>query len=324
MSLFSPVEKVFLPLAAAPCLVLGILAHRYAMRKLQGDEKYHRRMAWIYAIVAGATLGRALFHTFAASSIPHYSLVACAWLVGMAAMDLIFSRRARVANDNPRMIAPNVGELGSEDCLIDRQTGRANSHLENTDPSLMGIQYMDAQDANAVRRTRRRITYVTVVIMTFASIMEGLLLVVSQASSMAPPSALVPITYIDKLLSSLVVYGSMLHAELPGREPYHWWQYILHYWTFTALWTLSVALSAVPVLANMPIAHATYVVNHMALALVYGIMAGALLWVAFHFMRLDTASSLSAKGRTSARLQYLYWGLCFSVAALCAATGLFL
>jgi hypothetical protein len=63
--------------------------------------------------------------------------------------------------------------------------------------------------------------------------------------------------------------------------------------------------------------------NHLALALTYGLAAGALLWIAMLYMRLDTASAMSAKGRMRARQQYMYWALCFGTAGACGITGIF-
>jgi uncharacterized membrane protein (DUF441 family) len=204
-SAFSVVQKVFLPMAAIPCLVLGIAVYRYAMRHLQGEEKFHKNMAWIYALVAGATLGRALFHSFAAASIVHYGLVALALLVGIAAMDLLFSRRSRVAHDNPRMVTPNIGEFGNEDLLINHKTMRSNSHLEYTDPAQVGVAYMDARDVESVRKTRRHICYVALLVTFFSCVLEGITLVYVQQTSYVDTGGLVGITYVDKLLASIVM-----------------------------------------------------------------------------------------------------------------------
>lgn len=154
----------------------------------------------------------------------------------------------------------------------------------------------------------------------FSCVLEGITLVSVQASSYANTGGLVAVTYIDKLLASIVVYGSMVFCELPGRDVYRIWHYLLHYWVVTAGWTITVALSALPVLLDMPVPAALAVMNQLALALCYGVAAGALLWVAMLFMRLDNAS---AKGTMRARQQYVYWALCFGTAAACGVTGIF-
>jgi hypothetical protein len=159
--------------------------------------------------------------------------------------------------------------------------------------------------------------------MFFSCVLEGITMVDIQFTSYASAGGLVAVTYIDKLLASIVVYGSMVFCELPGREPYRIWHYVLHYWVITLGWTITIALSALPVLLDMPYASAHAVMNQLALALCYGLTAGALLWVAMLFMRLDTASSTSAKGRMHARQQYIYWALCFGTAAACGVTGIF-
>ena len=125
--------------------------------------------------------------------------------MGIAVMDLLFSRWSRVAHDNPRVVTPNIGEFGNEDLSTDRKTMQTNSHLEYTDPAQMGVALMDARDVELVRKTRRHICYVALLVTFFACVLEGITLVYVQSTSYVDTGGLVGITYVDKLLASVVV-----------------------------------------------------------------------------------------------------------------------
>jgi hypothetical protein len=124
--------------------------------------------------------------------------------------------------------------------------------------------------------------YITILCVTFITVIDGIVLVQTTGSALT-----IFWTYVGRLQASVIIFGSLLHAHVHGDDPTHCIHRLVGYTFFTFMWTVTVALSALPILLDMSTAASLTVLTHIATSIVYGLVAGCLLWTAMYFMRLE-------------------------------------
>lgn len=321
-SFFTNDQKGVLPLAAIPCLVLGILWYKFYTREFPSrEESPQDRGEYFYTALSAACLGEVLFHALPNATLYSgvgYGLLIVGFFVGYFVM-VCYQKMARVtSSDNSFYISP-PDMVVTETTVKGRKTNARHTHAEVEDFSTPQTSILDGHDQWVDLKKRRVITYITVVVLIFLVMLEGLFMIFNAPVTLGGAPVLVAMFFVNKLLQSVIFFGSLTNGDFSSSEnPKRCWCCIpTQYHVFTLLWFVVIVCSTVFVLADVPLEQIDTAIRHPALCIFYTLAAGILFWVATYFIFMDRRKT--DKRETVVRL------LIFGVVSLISwTTGIFI
>jgi hypothetical protein len=284
--MYSPTQKALIPLVILPSFVISLLLYRFGKRPRPGQVRtFSEEMELFYSYLAAALLGKFFFETLPSATGPsgqNVSVLVTGFIImGFFAM-VILQKAGRVWQNSDFYVAP---EINSKDIrsILDHGTMEINEYFsaESLLSEETATDRLELQDEYAELRKRRRIAFLTLVIMSIISIFEGFFLVYRVNSTPGGTWTLFSFFYVNKLMETLIVNIAMLHALLQCESR------TKPYWIWSGSWLIVCVLSTLPVLCGMTWESSYQMVNHLATSIFYAIAGGILFWISLYFTWID-------------------------------------
>ena len=218
-------QRAVMALVVPLVWVLGYMIYRVGKREMNGENNEYARWGVWYWLVAGCVCGKWLFHvipnatlhTIIGPSEYHVSgVLSFGILLGLIAM-VIFQEVTRVWHGNPNYQSSATVE--SQEDMLDKKnmTQRTNVYIGTTHD--FGSDYMNGIDKVKDQVKRQRIASILLVCMFYLSGIEGLFTCFWQDKSLASTWTLVMMTWLMRLMDSVIVYCSMIHGMFHTQDP---------------------------------------------------------------------------------------------------------
>lgn len=292
---YSEAQKAVLPLFVIPCGVVLFLLYRYGRKSLRGEQTFVARMDYLYSFVAASIMGEFLFQAFPNSSLPmiahnitriepgeppmNSSIPSIFMMVGLFVM-LCIQKYSRVWNDSPNYSASNLTIVEIQN-VIDPETFEILEvfQADGMDNEHIGEQRMTLEDEHAELRKRGQLVLITLIIGSILCTLEGLFLVYQHGNKWI----ILFIFWLDKLMETVVVGTSMLHAyyHAQSRRTRNW--FLLG----SLVWCTVMILSTFPALLDLSREQATLIITHLATSIFYALAGGILFYVGIYYLHID-------------------------------------
>lgn len=308
MSTFSAGQKALYVLSAPFCsLVFGYVVWRIAKRDLSEHETLFDRLNWLYAISAGALvvklLTNVLPHALFGNGFTYYALSVSGMALSYLCMVYV-QQCMRVMHSNPTYISPAGVAESQEPLLGDGE----KTHVRVSDLKEFRAQLIQGQDIIKDKTKRRVLMAVLYWTIIYLTVLDGIFAVYWSDKSPLGPWGISSMSWISRWFDSCIIYCSLVHALVHSMSKQRWYKWFFAYSTLSILWFLTLIFSTLPVLVNMTVDQATYIVQFPAWAFFYMLGGGILLWMTTYFTWL----SAPAPSRTSVK-----WRLTISTTVIC-------
>lgn len=285
--IYSQVQKGFLPLSGLVLspLICAII-YIYARRKPKNSQETVTSKLWaLHSIIAGTFMGQFICHTFFKATIYSklgFSIMSIFVLIGYFIMH-IFDLGFRLFSESEFYVASGDSYVDYRDIEMDKKTMEKDdfASTENASSEEFAKNAFDLEDEQTDEAKRRSIFYIVYVVMIYIVILEGLFLVYDHPKVEAEYAVTITFFYINKVLQSIAIFGSMMHAKLHILRPFK--KRIIRISILCLIWSAAIASSVIPVMADIPSQNIAAGVENGAVAAFYCIGGGIILWTALYF-----------------------------------------
>lgn len=274
---FDNVQKGLLPIIVLPCALVCYALYRWGKRPLLGTPytSHDQRLDYLCVFMGPALLGEFLFQAIP-NSTNSTSFVNIFVLLGFFL--LFFGQRmGRVWHDNPNYVSREMATLQIRHTL-NPDTIEINEYgyFSGLDTQTAATDRVSLMDEIAELGQRRRIAILTILIMYFMLLLEGLFLVQDNATAIHPWIVCV-VFWIDKLVETLVIVVSLQHGYFSP----------LVKLIICSIWCLLCGLSTLPAVLDVDEVLVGAVATHAATSIFYALVGGLLWWVGSYYLYLD-------------------------------------
>lgn len=321
MSEFNQTQKGLMPLVVPVIWLMGYIIYRIGKRSTRGTETEYDRWGVWYWVMAGAVCGKWLFHAapnatlhtvVGAEEYPSYGVMSFGIFLGLFIMVMI-QEIGRVWHENPNYSSPAYVE--AQEDMINKDTMTKQTNIKVNDMHDFGPQLFTGYDKIKDQYRRRRVSRILLVCMFYLATIEGLFICFWQDKTPAGLWVLVIMSWVLRLLDSIIIYGALIHGMFHVDERTRCHQLFVGYGAITLYWCITVLLSMVPIFVDMPPDQAEAVISHAVFALFTGICAGILIWYWAHFMFM-TGRSVNKKYTKWRLLAFLLVGCTSGITSL--------
>ena len=292
-----------LPLPGAIlCPLVSVLIYRYVRKRYEGGETLKSRAYLFYRMMCGIFLGQFVCHTFFKGTVYatfKAEIMAAFVLVGFVLVEGA-EELARVCGPNKYRAGPRDEDVDGE-ILVDAETMEEKTYVEvsRLAGTEMGNKLQAVTDNRYDKRKRRWILLLVGVVFVFVAVVDGLFLVYRNPQEEGTVIGIVVSFYVNKLAQTIALCGTLVHAKIHliggKKRRLAWW------FGITAVWSLAVLLSTVPVLNDTAWSVVRDAVENPALSAFFSMAAGAVLWAACYFRqqklrRIDTKDTVVGVG----------------------------
>ena len=272
MSEFSPVQQGVLPLVVPVAWLMGLGMYRIGKRSFNGKETEQDRWGIWYWAMAGAVCGKWLFHAVPNATLhtivgeeeyPSYGIMSFGIFLGLFFMVLV-QEIGRIWHGNAWYMSMPYSELQED--MIDRKSVTKNDTLEVDNLNQLGGQYYTTIDKVKDQGRRRWVARILLTCLFFLCAMEGLFTAFWQDQTVGGVWLMVGMSWVLRLLDSLIVYGAMIQGMFHTDERTHWCQALTGYGGISVVWCVAMLLSMIPIFMGMPPEEAESIISKWYIA----------------------------------------------------------
>lgn len=289
---YTDAQKGLLGITIVPCMLLCLFMFRFGRRGLKGNERFGQRMDYCYSAIGALLLGEFIFQAFPNSMLPMIAENITHVQPGHPPMDisipglfifagaflmLCYQSFARIWNDSPNYSAPADQHIEISDIIGPEMEVLDTYQASGLNNDAIGVERMQLQDQTSELSKRRRLTFITLLVMMVLCILEGFFLIYQNGNKWA----ILVVFVVDKIAETFVVCVAMLHAMYHAKMRYN------YYVMGSSLWFCVVFASTLPALCDMSNYEATQVVSNLATTIFYALAAGVSLHIVFYYLYIQ-------------------------------------
>jgi hypothetical protein len=324
---FTEGQKIFYSFSSVPCLIFAYVIWRVAKKRLRRDEHYVKRIQALYNLMTAC-----LFGVFVCISIPHattraelggnpaysvYAVAAFGILTGFIGM-LILQDCGRVLHTNPYYTSPAVVHEPQE-ALLNEETMETNDHVNVSNLNDFSSQYLAGIDKYKDQTKRFVLFFILFVVIVYMTVVDGFFLIYWSDKTVDPTGhwVMLAMGWIVRIAYSTIVYGALVHGMIHAIPMDRWYRHLYSYGAFVFYYFLALVGGTIPMLLNMGVVEATYIIQRIPFTLFYGISSGVTLWFLTYYAWIqdETLTRGDVRKRTA---------LIVCVALVLGITGLFI
>jgi hypothetical protein len=305
-AIFDIGQKIFFIFFASSFFtVFAFLILKIAKKKLTENESYLKRMYFLYILTSSCMIG-----LFVCVTLPHsmlraalgtnqaytvHAVSAFGILIGFNIM-LSIQRCFRITNGNSNYHQPtNVSER--EDPLLNKENMEMNDHivLYGNDASLSKDtypSYINAMDKSNDVSIRRIYGFILYIIIVYLTVMDGFFIVYWSDKSLDSQShwIMIVMSAVVRVCYSIVICGGLIHGHFHTIKLDRWFKYFYAYKSLCLFYLVVLILSSLPLLLNLSVDDASYILQQIPFTIFYGIISGIFLWLLTYFIWIQDPS----------------------------------
>lgn len=269
------------------CPCMSWLVYRVSRRRLKRKETLKSSAHVFYRSLSGILLAQFLCHTFLPSILPtnvtpftslDIKYMFYFILLGYFVFEVCESI-SRIWNTNVQYISPldDANAYGQDEIGLNKETMEEQSVVvgQNVSSNDFSNTVWLLQDAAKDKRKRQWLLATLLVTFCIISVMDGMLLVYRNPQDTLQTIGILVSFFINGISMSFAIFGGMIHAKFHVTEEERprvlWWSFV------TAVWSVALICSSIPVLAGISLQTTQDIVNNKILLAFYGFAAGMVL-----------------------------------------------